>query len=325
MANLVLLDLPRSIASTPDYQIENKGARVMRAIRLTCYLLLLSFISAPATAQQAEMSLEKAAQKSNNPVSDAWLLLSQNDLTLRKNPDGSSRWQNTLSLQPILPVPILGGDWNLVNRIITGVVTAPVGEDLPGSNGFDPDTFYKQRTTGNTDTIFFSLAAPNRDDGFIWGVGPTFVLPTASQDVLGQEKWQAGPAALVARLGNESGGLGLNNWNLGVLGQHWWDFAGDGDRESTNQSNIQYFINWRKDSTTLIGMTPNILIDWQKSGSDRFSVPVGLGTIGLFRWGRVPVRWGIEAQYFVMQSDQAAPEFNLKVFVSPIAPNPFKK
>lgn len=71
-------------------------------------------------------------------------------------------------------------------------------------------------------------------------------------------------------------------------------------------------------------MTPNIQIDWEKSGSDRFSVPIGLGTIGLFRLGKTPIRWGIEAQYYVMQPDPAGPEFNLKLFFAPIVGNPFK-
>ena len=33
------------------------------------------------TDAEEGMSLQKAAQKENNPVSDAWLLITQNDLT----------------------------------------------------------------------------------------------------------------------------------------------------------------------------------------------------------------------------------------------------
>lgn len=266
---------------------------------------------------QKEMSLEEAAMKTNNPVSDTWLLIAQNDYMIMDTPEGN-KWQNRTTIQPVMPVPIMDGKWNLVNRIVTGIVSAPVAED------FDSDNFFGQRTTGNTDTVFFTLAAPNRNDGWIWGVGPTFILPTATQDVLGQEKWQAGPAALLSRLGSSYGDWGLENWNIGVLAQQWWDFAGDGDRADTSQSDIQYFINWKQNATRLIGMTPNITIDWKKSGSDRFTIPVGLGTIGLFRWGKMPVRWGIEAQYFVNQPDEFGPDWNLKVFIAPVAANPFK-
>lgn len=285
----------------------------MRSIVLLAVSMFCVF-----TEAQEGMSLQKAAQKSNNPVSDAWLLIGQNDYTSIDTPEGS-QWQNATTVQPIMPIPILDGKWNLVNRIITGVVSSPVAEE------FDSPHFFNQRTTGNTDTIAFSLVAPNRDDGLIWGVGPTFTLPTATQDVLGAEKWAAGPAVLAARLGSEFGDLGsLESWNVGVLAQHWWDFDGKDDREDYNRSNIQYFINYKVDATNLIGMTPNIIIDWEKSGSDRFSVPVGLGKIGFMRWGKTPVRWGAEIQYYVMQPDDFAPEWNLKLFLAPIAPNPFK-
>jgi hypothetical protein len=288
----------------------------MSLLKSGLFLVLGAYLTTVAHAQE-EMSLDKAAMKSNNPVSDAWLLVVQNDLTLLDTPEGN-KIQNLTSIQPVMPVPIMDGKWNLVNRIITGIVSAPVAED------FDSDNFFDQRTTGNTDTVFFSLAAPNRNDGWIWGVGPTFILPTATQDVLGQEKWQAGPAALLARLGSDYGNWGIESWNIGALAQQWWDFAGDDDRADTSQSDIQYFINWKQNATRLIGMTPNIKIDWKKSGSDRFTIPVGLGTIGLFRWGKMPVRWGIEAQYYVNQPDDFGPDWNLKLFIAPVAANPFK-
>ena len=87
---------------------------------------------------------------------------------------------------------------------------------------------------------------------------------------------------------------------------------------------IQYFINYKYNATQLIGMTPNIRINWKESGSDRFSVPVGFGTIGMFRWGNMPVRYGVELQYYVNQPDDYGPEWNFKLFIAPVAPNPFK-
>lgn len=86
--------------------------------------------------------------------------------------------------------------------------------------------------------------------------------------------------------------LGSRAFHIGVLAQHWWSFAGDDDRPDTNQSDVQWFIDRRKDATTLIGMTPNVQTDWKKRGSERFSLPIGLDTIGLFKLGNTPVRWG---------------------------------
>lgn len=278
------------------------------------------FLLMVSTAFSAEtLDLAEAAKKSNNPVGDAWMLVLQNDVTwLSGDAIDGSEVRERLSLQPVMPVPVFGGDWNLVNRVVAQAFSSPVNSDI---NSIDP---FNDRTYGLGDTILFSLLAPNREDGFIWGVGPTLIVPTATENVLGQEKWQAGPAALIVRLGDKSGGWGLDNYNIGILAQHWWDFAGNDNRPHTSQSDIQYFINWRKDETTLIGMTPNIQIDWKKSGSDRFSIPIGLGWIGLFKWGNTPVRWGIELQHYVLKPDLAGPEWNLKLFIAPIKANPLK-
>ncbi len=150
------------------------------------------------------------------------------------------------------------------------------------------------------------------------------IFPTATEDVLGQGKWQAGPAALAVRLGKEHGGLGIENWNIGALVQQWWSYAGDSDRGSTDQMDIQYFLNWKMNATQLIGMTPNIRINWNADSGDRLSLPAGLCTIGMFKVGRLPFRWGVEVQYYVIQPDAAGPEWNFKVFLAPIILNPFK-
>lgn len=285
---------------------------------ISCASMIALTLPGSAVAAEA-LSLEKAAQKSNNPVSDAWLLITQNDYTaLEGDAVDGTEYRERLSFQPVMPVPIWGGDWNLVNRVVLQVFDAPIDDDLDSTDPFGDDT------QGLGDTIFFSLFAPNRDDGFIWGVGPTFILPTATEDVLGQERWQAGPAALLVNLGTKHGGWGLDHFNIGVLAQHWWDFEGDDDRPHTNQSDIQYFVNWRQTPTRLIGMTPNIQIDWKESGEDRFTVPIGLGMIDFFKWGNTPVRWGIEFQHYVNQPDLVGPEWNIKFFIAPVAANPFK-
>lgn len=285
--------------------------------------------------------LAKMAQKANNPLSDVWLLLVQNDTTvfdgdLLDNRNEDSKVLNSLKIQPVMPVPVFGGDWNLIFRPVIQVVSAPLDSDVGSLAGLNQgqiaaDPSLSQiaqdpfgRTNGLGDSVLLTLLGPNRDDGFVWGAGATQIFPTATEDVLGQGKWQAGPAALAVLLGNQSGGLGIENWNIGALAQHWWSYAGESNRAHTNQSNIQYFINWRLNDTQLIGMTPNIQINWNADSGEKLSFPVGLGFIGMFRIGRLPIRWGVEAQYYVISPDAIGPQWNFKVFFAPIILNPFK-
>lgn len=291
--------------------------------------------SVNANAEQEQLSVAQAAKKSANPVSDVWMLITQNDLTYLEK-DGGHEMQNRFSFQPVMPVPIMDGEWNLVNRLVVSHYVSPGDRD--SSVKTPQELFFDDHTTGMGDSVFLSMAAPNRDDGWIWGVGPTVIMPTGS-DGFTQDKWQLGPAAMVARLGNKTNDItSIDSWNVGFLAQHWWDVSGSDDVvESTNQSDIQYFLNYRLSPTALVGMTPNIQIDWEKEGSDRFTVPVGLGYIGMFKIGQMPVRWGAEIQYYVAKPDvdsddhfggpdytPYAPDWNFKVFVAPVTMNPFK-
>ena len=54
---------------------------------------------------------------------------------------------------------------------------------------------------------------------------------------------------------------------------------------------IQYFFNLIAGPTQLVGMTPNIKINWKaKDSDDKYTVPIGIGTIGMLKLGKLPVR-----------------------------------
>ena len=67
------------------------------------------------TAAQDDLAL--LAHKANNPLSDVWLLITQNDYTYF---DGDltegTRQVNSFKFQPVMPVPVLDGEWNLIFR-----------------------------------------------------------------------------------------------------------------------------------------------------------------------------------------------------------------
>jgi hypothetical protein len=151
---------------------------------------------------------------------------------------------------------------------------------------------------------------------FLWGIGPTFIFPTASKDALGQEKWQAGPSVVGLWMGKD--------WIWGVFPQHWWSFAGNNDRKSTNHTNIQYFI-WRMlPGEWQIGMSPNITMNWEADQDNRFTVPVGLGAGKLVKLGKLPVKIQLQGQYSVIHSDDYGQRWNFQLQVTPVIPNLIK-
>ena len=58
-------------------------------------------------------------------------------------------------------------------------------------------------------------------------------FPPASEDLLGTGKWLAGLSALGVYMGPQ--------WKIDALVQHYWNFAGDDDRDDVNLTNRQLF------------------------------------------------------------------------------------
>lgn len=271
----------------------------------------------PAATGGSQLSPQELNKQLNNPVSSVWSLTIQNNFTSLENDsgfdlpgwdDGETEWSYNMNFQPVLPLR-LTEKWNLISRPIFSVFA-----DRPV---FDDDRF--RGRSGFGDMTFFSMLAPAEPvrGHFLWGVGPTFLFPTASPDVLGQEKWQAGPSAVALYLSDK--------WVIGVLPQHWWSFAGDDSAPDTSQSNIQYFIQRLLPNQWQIGMAPNITIDWKADHDDAVTFPIGLGVGKLLKFGKLPVKFQAELQYAVVHPDDIGQRWNVRFVITPVLPSLVKR
>ena len=284
---------------------------------LRLLVLIVALLSMPVTAgAQAEGSAKNddnnrqqsstadVAKQLNNPVADIWALNFQfNRYYLQGKATDKTRKQDVMNFQPVLPIH-LTREWNLITR--------PVFPFLFSSPDFQPGDGWDD-TSGFGDIALVSLLSPaDLSSGFIWGAGPTFIFPTASKDALGQGKYQTGPAAVGLYMGK--------SWIFGSLAQQWWSFAGDNDRKSTSQANIQYFIQYVFGKSWQIGMAPNILIDWKADREDRFTVPIGLGIGKTVRIGRLPVKFTAEVDYMVVRPDDFGQHWSARFQMIPVLP-----
>ncbi|MDH3664343.1 MAG: hypothetical protein OEU92_30750 [Alphaproteobacteria bacterium] len=258
------------------------------------------------------------------------MLFTQVDLTQLEN-ESNGREEEQYLYTGIAQFPKkLTDDWNLINRVVWTVPSVPVdqgdfdefssqGGAIVPPSGFEPIDAFSGRTTGLGDTYYNGLFSPAEgvDVGngkFVWGAGFDLALPTATEDVLGSGRWSAGPSGLGVYLGKK--------WKVGALAQHFWDFAGDDDRDSVNLTNLQYFIFYSLDDTTSIGAAPNVFANWEQDSDDTFTVPVGIGVSKTLQFGKVPVRIGVEYHHSVVQPDDVAgADWNVRFYVIPAAPS----
>jgi hypothetical protein len=216
---------------------------------------------------------EGLAKASQNPVASLISVPLQNNTGFGVG--SFDRNQNVLNIQPVIPIRI-SENWNMITRIITPVIFQP--NDQPNTQG----------TFGLGDinpTFFFSPAKPGK---LIWGVGPTFVIPTATATVLGQGKFSIGPGVVLLTT--------PGHWVIGVLINNVWSVAGSGSRPDVNQMVMQPFVNYNMKKGWYITTSPIITADWEQTNGGRWVVPIGGGVGRIMRLGFQPVN--IQAQFF---------------------------
>jgi len=196
----------------------------------------------------------------------------------------------TLNIQPVIPVS-LGDDWNMISRTILPVVSQ---EDIvPGSGS--------QSGIGDVlQSLFFSPKAPTAS-GWTWGVGPALLLRTVSDDLLGTDKWSAGPT-LVALKQTKSG------WTYGILTNHLWSFAGDDARADVSSTFLQPFVAKGLGKGRTLSFNFESSYDWE---GEQWSAPFNVGYSQVSKIGSQLVSYQGGVRYYV-ESPDGGPEWGLR-------------
>jgi hypothetical protein len=134
-------------------------------------------------------------------------------------------------------------------------------------------------------TFFISPKKPGK---LIWGAGPVFQLPTATNYYLGQGKLGLGPSiVLLTQPGH---------WTLGVLANNIWSVAGSGSRPDVNQFLLQYFINYNLKKGWFLTWQPTLTANWEAASGNQWTVPYGGGVGRIMKLGFQPV--SLTAQFY---------------------------
>lgn len=298
--------------------------------------------AAQEPAQDPEV-LAAVSEAMSNPISSLIIFQSQFQFTQYKPPAGwtpppgvlypsEGEWGFQYQFIPTVPAP-LGSKLNLISRLGIPIYGSPYSKDLNaivGQSAASDNIVWEdlptiedptERTWGLGDVWYLGLIAPRApikagSGTLLVAAGPTIMMPTATEAVLGLGKWSAGPGALF--------GWTSSKWMFAVLGMQFWSFSGDANRSDVSLMSLQAFYSYTIDAKWSIGASPLAQFNWKASSGNQITFPIGLGVNYTSFWGKLPVRTTVEAHYAAIRPDDVpGSRWVLRLAFTPVIPAPW--
>jgi opacity protein-like surface antigen len=281
-------------ATVPAVVLSNNVQTVKAGVN---YKFVSGSFAGPTSASGAATgdTTESLAKQSQNPVADLVSVPFQSNTNFSTGP--FNRPQEILNIQPVVPMH-LNADWNLISRTIVPLVSQP-------SPTFDSNTY------GIGDITQSLFVSPVNSGALIWGAGPVFTAPSASDPILGTGKLLVGPTAVLLTT--------PGHWVIGVLANNQWSVAGNPLRGSVNMFLAQPFINYNMAGGWYLTTAPIITANWLAAPGQQWVVPVGGGFGRVFKIAGQPVNAQI-AGYYNAINPTGAPDWQLRATLALLFP-----
>jgi hypothetical protein len=289
-----------------------KACCVWVLILVVMFVLLGEAAHAQQSSQDSavggENSLDEIGAKLSNPVSDVWALFTEFDLSYFDGDvnTGDSKIGGRMIFQPIMPFPLYGkgeNSWKLIMR-----PTIPVLFSQPIPKGFN-----EFNNLGGLGDIQLPMLVSPPAGNWILGLGPTWLFPTATQDVFGRQQWGVGPAAAF--------GYKTKEWTAVLFPQYFLGIGSAGqDKDTPDASYLSmlYAFFYNLPDAWQVGTNPTISYDDKASSGNKWNVPVGLTVSKMTTFCDQPVKVQLGIEYSVVSQDAYGQVAQIKLNIIPV-------
>jgi hypothetical protein len=271
----------------------------MKLTRFVSLFLICAFYTFSALAQDAPKpaadDAAAIAKKLANPIGALISVPFQNNMDIGIGDYNGSK--NTLNFQPIIPFR-LSAKYSLITRYIVPVIAQ---YDITGEN---------TQEVGLSDALVSGwISNAVVKNGFVWGVGGAFSIPTATDEFLGTKKLGVGPTIIVLQQ--------KNGWTYGALMNQIWSVAGDKERADVNQMYLQPFLTYNWKSGAGLTVNSETTLNWEANTTNAY---INILAGGLTKFGKQLVQLQIGPRIQVAAPDGSKSPFGVRaavIFVFP--------
>ncbi len=219
-------------------------------------------------ARSAAQSADELAKQTQNPIANLISVPLQASWDFGLGDRDATA--TLLNIQPVMPFGI-SKSTNIILRVIMPLTSQP------GPNG--------TRVNGLGDIVATAFFSPVKAGRLTWGAGPVFLLPAATNNALGSEKFGMGPSVVVLTQPGK--------WTLGALANHIWSTSGASDRTDVNTTFLQPFANYNLGAGLAVGVNLEASANWE--AEETWTMPMNFSISKVTQLGKRPVNFAASA------------------------------
>jgi len=284
------------------------GASVSLPFQTSENLTLGAVAESPAEAAEEDNLAKQLA----NPIASLISVPFQANEDFGFGPSHNG-YKFTLNIQPIIPISI-SKDWNVIVRTIFPIVSQHdlfYVENLPKNSPLQPQNRSQDGISDTTQSFFFSPKNPG-PFGIVWGLGPVFLYPTGTNDLLGTGTFSIGPTLVVLKQ--------TGPWTIGALMNQLWSVVIEEHRSSLSQMFLQPFLSYTTKTHTTFTLNTESTANWNNPPGDaKWTVPLNFQVSQILKIGKQPISIGVGGRYYA-DSPRYGPNWGLRFIVTLLYP-----